>query len=747
MRRSSFAPARHFVSSVALGGLLLGHAAACHPTPVASAPASQNAANPEAQSPLPESEFAGAAHELLRNGKPSPARTQRLAAVVRAQLEHAGVLFVHGEDVRGAQAVLGAFQLLRGGELPGVQLNSKSLPALDGAIRRFSARGDEGRTLALLGLKRGLVQKGSPEERELDGHLEAIHRWAAATKGGGVMQRLSAEQKQAVARAFLEPSDDTLATAASAVSKWIERAVEINVAFQETRQMPEREEALEAFRALQTGAYVMAALYLRQGRAAESLQAIEASAASRITRPSFFSKLRSAASEGRAEDWRLLAREFGQVGTDDEAEEGPLDPEVLDAALWGVALEAFRLEPKSLAVAHLLANQLVQHEMPEVAPLILADALGQTPALASLSGALDLVADALRRDPGDGAIESARRVFDASAGLLALASAPPYQGQLRTSAAELRQLMGALELRAGNAEAARARMIEALRAEPTIWGLTSLATLERQLGDTSAATATAERAYHLAPEGLPLLDAANARVLSFELGRDAGTEEAAKRALDDALRIVLEVRRLAGKTELAVRSETTLARILDGYGERERAGRATARALDLADQHRNLLAETMLAAIARATAHGELGGARTALGIGLKADIDHDSLVYGALWVSALERMLGEASDGKVDRVFADAVNGDTWTSKLARWARGSLSDDELLKAARNHSDRVEAEFYLALRAKAAGAANGVERLKRVASNPLVDLFEVRLARDLVSPQLRLSLPLGAKVP
>jgi hypothetical protein len=155
----------------------------------------------------------------------------------------------------------------------------------------------------------------------------------------------------------------------------------------------------------------------------------------------------------------------------------------------------------------------------------------------------------------------------------------------------------------------------------------------------------------------------------------------------------------------------------------------------------------MLAAIARAAAHGELGGARTALGFGIKADIDHDSLVYGALWVSALERMLGEASDGKVDRVFADAVNGDTWTSKLARWARGSLSDDELLKAARNHSDRVEAEFYLALRAKASGAANGVERLKHVASNPLVDLFEVRLARDLVSPQLRLSLPLDAKVP
>ena len=747
VRRSSLAPIRRFVSTRVLAGALFIGATGCHDGAVAAHPTNGGDVATVSPNTLEDGRFASAAHELLRDGKATPERAARLSSVVRKQLEHAGALFTRGQDVRGANGVLGAFFLLRSGEARGALVDAKSLPALDGAIRRFSARGEEGRTLALLGLKRGLVSPGSPEGRELNAHVEALRTWTQETRTGGPMQLLNAEQKQAVSRALFEPTDDNVTTAARAVSKWIERAVEINVAFQETRQMPERDEAIEAFRALQCGAYVMAALYLRQGRAAESLAAVEASSASRITRPSFFSKLRAAASEGRADDWRMLARELGQVGSDTEAEEGPLDPEVLDAALFGVALEAYRLDRTSLAIAHLLANQLVEHEMPEVAPLVLADALGTEPTAASLSGALELVAEALGTDVNEGSVESARRVFAASAPLFALADSPRYEGQLRTTAAELRQRMGGLELRADNAGAARKLMVEALRAEPTAWGMTSLATLERQLGDPRAALESAERAFHLVPKDEPDLDAANARYLSFELLRDAHSEDAARQALDDALRVVLALRASAGASELAARAETLLARIFDGYGEHERGARAMERALDLADHHRSVLPQTMLAAIARALTARDLSSARVALGLGIKADTDRDSLVYGALWVSALERLVGEASDGKVDRVLADAVNGDGWTARLARWAGGSLSDVELEKAARSHADRVEVAFYLALRARAANAADSEARLKKLSENPLVDLFEVRLARDLRAPQLHLALPKGLKLP
>lgn len=734
---------------VAGGALSLG-LAACHAGAAPNAPGTptgERDTTASAASGLEDAAFAESAYQLLRQGKPSSARTAMLARVVDAQLRHAAALFERGDDVRGAQAVLGAFSMTRTLDAGGLVLSPTGAPALDGALRRFSARGDEGRALALTSIKRPLVAKGSAAEKELDAHLEALKRWRNDTRSDAAMAELAVEHRQAVARALLEPSEDRIATATTAVARWIERAVAINVAFQETRQLPERDEAIEAFRALRSGAYVMAALYLRHGRVAEALQAIETTTASRVVRPDFFARLRAAAEGGRAEDLRMLAREYSEIGRAQDEDESPLDPEVLASALWGIGLEAFRLDPSSLAVAHLLAAQLVVHEMPEVAPLVLADALGVSPAPATLNGALEVVAEALGREEQSPDVATARRIFAASVRLLALADQPGYQGLLRTSAAKLRAQMASLELRAGNATAARELMTAALRAEPTISGLGTLGTLERQLGDTAAARMTADRSYLLAPRGLPDLDAAQSRLLTFELERDAGNETAANRALDDALAIALDARRLGGANVFGLRAELLLARILDGYGERDRAARALGRALELADVHRTMLPHTMLAAIGRAVALRDVSSARAALGLGLKADTDRESLVYGALWLGLLERQLGETTDGKVDRILADAVNAEGWTARLARWYRGGISDAELAAAARNHSEAVEAEFYAALRAWASQSPESLARLKHVASDPLIDLYEVRLARDLLAPKLRLAPPKSAPLP
>jgi len=696
---------------------------------------------------LEDAHFAEAIRQLLVDGKPSEKRTKLLSLAVRTQLQHAGELFARGADTLGANAVLGAFMLLGSGEARANVLDASSLPALDGAIARFSARGEEGRALALLSLKQSLTAKGSPESSEIEAHLAAIRQWKTDTRATGAMQGLSAEQREAVARALLEPSEDNLVTATRAVDRWIERAVEINVTFQETRQLPDREEAVEAFRALQTGAYVMAALHLRQGRFADSLQAVESGAAARIARPNFFARLRAAAVDGRAEDHRALARELTELGRSEESDDEAVDPNVVDAALWGIGIEAYRRDPQSLAVAFLLGNQLVSYGMPEVAPLILEPALGAAPSASSLNGALELVGSALSEEESSPTTATARRIHASASRLLALTETPAYLGKLRTSSARLRQLMAALELRAGNSEAARDHMILAARFEPTVGGLASLATLQQQLGDPKAARETADRATHLVAEALPNLEIAQAHLVVFELARDGGDASTARQALDRALTITLEARRLGGSNELGLRAETLLARVFDGYGEHERATRAMARALDLADLHRPRLTETMLAAIGRAVVRRDLGAARVALGLGIKADTDRDALVYGALWVGELERMLGESTDGKVSRVFAEAVNGNGWTARLARWARGSLSDAELTQAAKNHSDRVEAAFYLALRAKARKAPDGGERLRAVAQDPLVDLYEVRLARDMLAPQLQLGLPRDVLVP
>ncbi|HZO14128.1 MAG TPA: hypothetical protein VFB62_12740, partial [Polyangiaceae bacterium] len=248
--------------------------------------------------------FAVSVHKLMREGKPSAERSALLAGVIRRQLTHASEHFARGDAVRGSDAVIGALYLLRLGEARLDMFDKASLRALSGTIERFSARGDEGRALALMHMKQKLLPKNSREQKELAAHMAALQRWRKDTRTGGDMAKLSADERAEVGRALLEPSKESLQKAHKAVERWIARAVEYNVRYQQTRQLPPREEVVEAYRALQTGGQTMAALYLRHGRAREAVSAIESSAASRITDPAFFHRLRSAAVDDTAEDWR-----------------------------------------------------------------------------------------------------------------------------------------------------------------------------------------------------------------------------------------------------------------------------------------------------------------------------------------------------------------------------------------------------------------------------------------------------------
>src|SRR5690606_34189687 len=154
------------------------------------------------------------------------------------------------------------------------------------------------------------------------------------------MARLSADERAAIGRSLLEPSEEALTEAAAAIGAWIQRAVDYNAAYQETRKLPPRDEIAEAYKALQAGAETMAALYLRYGRAEDALEAIENTAARNVTNPAFFTRLRSAAVDDAAEDWRLLARDFARLTF--ASGEPMVDQALLEAALWGIAVEAYR---------------------------------------------------------------------------------------------------------------------------------------------------------------------------------------------------------------------------------------------------------------------------------------------------------------------------------------------------------------------------------------------------------------------
>lgn len=579
-------------------------AVGCGPS-VSARDAANEAKNKLAAVPVDETQFGAAVHRLLREGKPTAPRSALLAGVMRRQMSRAASYFEHEDAKRGTAAVIGALYLLRSGESRPDMFGPDGDKALAGAIKAVSARGDEGRSLALMVMRTKLLPGSSPERRELDQHLGALRRWMVDTRTGGDIERLADDMSAAINRSLIDPSETALTGAARAISAWIERAVEYNLEFHRTGKPPPPPEAQEAFRALQTGGATMLAVFLRHGQAQGALEHVESTAARRVIPPPLFGLIETTADDDTAADWRALAQVLARDSYESE-QLLRLDPALRDAAMWGAALEAYRRDPTSLAIAHILAGQLKQWGMPEAAPLVLTDALGQSPSPVALSGALASVGEMLERELDARSTATARGVLQSATAILALADRETYRGRLEPSAAQVRSVMARIEVRAGNVDTARPLMLATLEAEPSVWGYTRLAMLERQVGNHDTALAHARRALDLPaakvriPGSSHQLDAADAELLIFEIHRDRNQRKEALVALERALDITLETRSSRVGPRAKVRAELLLARILDGYGDHVRAARAAHRALEIARRHRPLLGAAMLGAIGRA---------------------------------------------------------------------------------------------------------------------------------------------------
>jgi hypothetical protein len=596
-------------------------------------------------------------------------------------------------------------------------------------------------------MRAAALPQGSPARAEVEGHLAALDRWMKDTRTGGPLERLGAEQRALVSRALIDGRPESIERAAAAISAWIDRSIEFNIQFRQSGQRPERDEAIEAERALETGGATMAALFLRHGDARGAVAHIDASGARRVVPRGLYDRLKGAAAKDDAASWRALAQAFAiHQGEDGEAETG-LDQDLLDGALWGAALEAYRREPTEIEGAGLVAQLLVRFGMSEAAPLVLGAALGQRPSAQALSASLGVVLGAMGEDAGADDLDAARRTFTAAAPLLVLADAPEQKRRINPSAARVRFLMATVELRAGSLAAALPLLRGAGDAEPSIGGLTLLAMAERQGGDPQAALATLRRALSAPDAALSPAEVAEAHVLAFELHRDAGAPDQAKSSLDAALAAALAARQRAAAAAPQARAERLLGRVLDAYGDAKGAARAEERALSLAAEQRPLLGATMLDAVGRALVRRDLTAARKALRRGLDDNAGEDDLVYGGLWVLLLERQLRAPPDGTAERALSAATNRASWTAKLVAWANGKLSDADLGTQAQSAAQRVEALFYTAMAKRVAGDPAGDERLRAVSQSPVIDLLEVHLAREMLAPPLRAELPPNVKLP
>lgn len=737
-------PGARLLLAFGCAAVLASSGCATHPPPAKTAETAVS------NSPIPaisDEAFAQSAYKVLVSGDASVDRAGLLLGVVRRQLQRAKARFDAGQREAGLKALTGAFYLMRAGEFQDTALDGAE-GALSSGAAEVARLGQEGYAFTLYGMLRDKLPKG-PERDEVEAHLEAMARFSQATHGAGPMQSAGAELRAATQRSLFEARKATLDAASERAIRWLKRALESNAADAPMNSNADRDEAYEAYRALRGGGYTLIALYLRHGDARGVLTAADRADLGRIIAPELRDRLERAGDENDPDAWADLTHFFDSASRAADAE-GLLDHTLMEAATWGAAVQLFRAEPGSMRSAVPLSAQLVSYGMAEVAPLVLAPAVGKDPSPENVSFALGIVGKALVAEEALDQLPSARRTFENAQPLLALAENKANLGKVTPSSARLRYVMGALETRHGELARALPLVQAAARAEPNLESLMTLSAIERQR-DQRAALSTLGQAVELAKATNDPLAETDALNMKFEVYRDHGDAEHAAQTLDAALSRAVDAQRTArsGGPALA-RSERLLARILEHYDDPLAARRATERAYEASSSDPNQLTATVLDAARRALTHADLRASRRAAQRAVAANLASEDLVYVALWLQLVEKKLNVPSDGTLEEAYAGVDENSGWPARLRAWARGRLSDQDLANAARTAGEKTEATFYAAMLKLQAGGDSSKD-LERVAQSPAIDLVEVTIARDLLAmrnkPAVDYKLPTGVKLP
>lgn len=693
-----------------------------------------------------DDELGSATYDVLLRGTYTPHRLGTLVAVVRKQLARAQSLFEAGYDDAGLATVSGALYLVRDGELRSGMLDGVTT-SLQSAAAVVARAGNEGLALALYNLLLQKLPEG-PERQEVSDHFAALAEWRAATASDGVMQSSGAVQRTAVHRSLFEPTPQARRDAEEATLDWISKALAYSGEQSPPRNNFEREEAVEAYRAVRTGALALVALHLRHGDAQAALASIERGDVSQIVSPSLLERITAAAEENDPAAWADLFGLYESVSQQQQTE-ASLDQILARAASWGCAMQLFRAEPSDLRAMVPLSNLLLEGGLAEVAPVIF-DRQLTDPDNRQLSWVLGFTLQAIVGSDSVGDVGGARRTFAHAKRFLDAADRPASRGNVKPSTAHLRYVMGSIEARAGELTQARAHLQGAVRDDPTASALSLLAAIDRQRGDEERALESLDavldinrRAGDRASEAETLLQKAS---IYAEQGKAAQAREALRAALSHSL----DARRLANSGVERATAERGLARVLEEYGDEEGARRAADRAYDAAPNDVRQVSATLLDSARRALTMGDLGGARKAVERGLDAALPPEDLVYLALWLRLVELRLGEHGDGTFEEALAEVENNTSWASRLKAWALGKITDDALVGFARSRVEQVEAKFYVAMRQDVRGQEENTRRqLREVSSSEAIQLVEVEIARDLVASRENVvgNLPTDVKLP
>jgi tetratricopeptide (TPR) repeat protein len=756
--------ARRRLTPLVAGALSSLLVAACSPTEGARPPQHPDTALPTANASTSVSDeaFAGAVRDLLASQPGTPERAKLLASVLGRQMERAAQRFRSHEAGRGLVAVVGGLYLLRTGELTTGTLGPSARDALRDAVREFAVRGDEGRAHALYDILLRLAPDAAAKA-DVQAHLDALASWTKdeLRAGPGTIATGSVESAS-VARSLLEPSHDAKDDAVKAALDWIGTAVELQGKVRERKVRPSREEVGEAVRALHSGNDVLAEIYLRDADSAGALHALARSPAREATRPELQRALDALGARATAAQWLDVLHTLAPAQHEHESEEDDVmeDRELVRAATFGVALEAFRIDPTEPEPAALVAAILQELGLAEASPAVLAAAVKAHPDARTISGALNLVLRAMSLELGASDFDAVRRTYAAAAPVLALASDPQVAPSLSPNGAKVRAMMGEIELEQGGLDAARALLGASAAEERSGTVLLALARIDRH-DEKPREAKEALRAALDAPDTArdPALRG-EVLLLTSDVAREAGDAAGARTALADALTTLLHAR---ARTDAApaerARVEQVLARVLDRFGAREKAQQALDRAFEATPHDKRQIAATLGQVVARALVRKDLLAARDGLTRAIASELGDDEVVYYALWVRILERQQPRRreADGRkpqesaTARVFASIPDDGHWVGKLAAFGSGKLAASQLVALAKTRAEKTEAAFYEVMEARGASTTDATNAgLRAVLRGDGVDLMEAMIARELLhaaAGEPPLPLPADVKLP
>ncbi|MBS2013743.1 MAG: hypothetical protein JST00_12700 [Deltaproteobacteria bacterium] len=677
-----------------------------------------------------EDAFAVAVRDLLASEPNSKERQLRLQGVVARQMIRVATRFKAKDRERAVSSFAGAMYLVHAGELTNEMLGSRGYEAMHSASEEFAKRGDEGRARATY----EMLQRIAPaaEKNDIKAHLDAINAWTRDTAGGGVMQTAGALEGAAVTRHLLEPSVEARDEAVLRTMEFIEKAVALRQARKTRGAQVTREEGMEAVRALETGATVLAAIHLRSADAQGALSSIYKMGGKEIARPELLRALEIVIEKPDSDAWLDLARMLRPAprrpGGDEE--DFGRDSELLRVASFACAAEAFRLDSTSPEPATFVAAMLVDLGMGEAAPAILADAVKaqKDPRIVGL--ALAITMQAMGRSLEAEEPDSVRRTFRAAQPVLQAADAAK---RVQPSPARVYAMMGEIEIREGRLDEARKLLVTALEREKTGSALLSLARIDWHDGQVKVSLDRLREALATDDVGKDPALRAEVLLLQSDITREQGDAAAARKPLSDALRDLAKARS-ASEGDDRARIERLIARALDRFGAGSSATKALDRAMEAAPRDKRQAAATVGQIVGRAFVRGDLGGARDGLLRGLAAELPREDIVYYALWVRILERQTKAGGESAAERVLAQASEDPRWIGRVAAFGSGRIKADQLVAAAQTPTQKTEALFYSAMDRRLAGDAKGADDfLKQVVGSAGLDLMESALARELLA--------------